>query len=56
MLITQVKQDLGLVSPSLATPNNDDLDTLTSDDLSDGVWKTVEARHFILNFLVVILW
>ncbi len=56
MLITQVKQDLGLVSPSLATPNNNDLDTLTSDDLSDGVWKTVEARHFILNFLVVILW
>jgi ADP-heptose:LPS heptosyltransferase len=56
MPITQVKQDLGLVSPSLATPNNDDLDTLTSDDQSDGIWKTVEARHFILNFLVVILW
>ena len=53
---TQVKQDLGFVSPSLVTPNNVDLNNLTNDDLADGVWKTVEARHFILNFLIVILW
>jgi ADP-heptose:LPS heptosyltransferase len=53
---TQVKQDLGFVSPSLVTPNNVDLNNLTNDDLADGAWKTVEARHFILNFLIVILW
>ena len=53
---TQVKQDLGFVSPSLVTPNNVDLNNLTNDDLADGTWKTVEARHFILNFLIVILW
>lgn len=56
MPTTQVKQDLGFVSPCLVTPNNVDLNTLTSDDLADDVWKTVEARHFILNFLIVILW
>lgn len=56
MPTTQVKQTQGLVSPCLVTPNNVDLNTLTSDDLADDVWKTVEARHFILNFLIVILW
>jgi ADP-heptose:LPS heptosyltransferase len=61
MLITQVKQDLGLVNPSLVTPslvtpNLVDVGHLTNVGLADGVWKTVEARHFILNFLIVILW
>jgi len=56
MPFTQVKQDLGFVSPSLVTPNNVDLNNLTNDDLADDAWKTVEARHFILNFLIVILW
>jgi len=56
MLTTQAKQDLDLVNPSLVTPNFVNLNDLTSDSLMPNVWKTVEARHFILNFLIVILW
>jgi ADP-heptose:LPS heptosyltransferase len=56
MLTTQVKQDLGLVKPILVTPDLTDVDNLTNNDLAEDVWKTVEARHFILNFLLVILW
>jgi ADP-heptose:LPS heptosyltransferase len=40
----------------LDNPNIVDVDDLTKDDLSHSVWKSVEARHFILNFLLVILW
>ncbi len=40
----------------LDNPNIVDVDDLTKDDLSQSVWKSVEARHFILNFLLVILW
>jgi len=56
MLTIQVKQDLDLVHPSLVTPSFVNLNNLTSDDLMPDVWKTVEARHFILNFLIMILW
>ena len=47
----QAKQVLDLVTPNLV-----DVDNLTSEGLIHGVWKTVEARHFILNFLLSILW
>jgi len=40
----------------LDNPNIVDVDDLTKADLSHSVWKSVEARHFILNFLLVILW
>lgn len=61
MLNIQANQDLDLVNPglvnhNLATPNHFSVDNLANEGLSPGVWKTVEARHFILNFLLVILW
>ncbi len=61
MLNIQIKQDLDLVNPSVVnhrpvTSNHFGVDDLANEDLSLGVWKTVEARHFILNFLIVILW
>ena len=47
----QAKQDQGLVTPHLVEVEN-----LATDGLTQGVWKRVEARHFILNFLLSILW
>ena len=47
----QAKQDQGLVTPHLVGVEN-----LATDGLTQGVWKRVEARHFILNFLLSILW
>lgn len=47
----EAKQDQGLVTPHLV-----DVENLATDGLTHGVWKRVEARHFILNFLLSILW
>jgi hypothetical protein len=51
MLTTQVKNDLAFAAPSLA-----EVDLQIGDSASNRAWKTVEARHFILNFMIVILW
>ena len=47
----QLRPDL-----ALGAPNFVDVNRLDGDGLIHGVWKTVEARHFIVNFLIVILW
>ncbi|MDP3121252.1 hypothetical protein [Polynucleobacter sp.] len=47
MFITAVEKDFDGVKQTLLNE-----DALTSHD----TWKSVEARHFILNFLLVILW
>lgn len=56
MLTIKVMQDLEAAPPSLITPHLVEIENLNNDTLRYGVWKTVEARHFILNFLLVILW
>ena len=56
MLTVQTKQDLDLVNPNVINHDLVDIDNLKINSLSDDVWKTVEARHFIVNFLLVILW
>jgi len=56
MLTSQAKHDLNLINPILVSPDSTDVENLLTDRLNRDVWKTVEARHFILNFLLVILW
>jgi len=47
MFITAIEKDFERAAQAPLNP-----DGLAS----RGVWKTVEARHFILNFLLVVLW
>jgi ADP-heptose:LPS heptosyltransferase len=56
MLTLKTKQDLDLVNPNVINHDLVDIDNLKIKSLSDDVWKTLEARHFIVNFLLVILW
>jgi ADP-heptose:LPS heptosyltransferase len=56
MLTIQAKQNLGLVNPSLVTSKHVNVGNLTIEQQGHDVWKTVGARHFVLNFLLVILW
>lgn len=51
MLSIDINQKQSLIPASIVDPQ-----FLQTTDLGQGVWKTVEARHFILNFLLVILW
>ena len=50
-MLTQVKKDLAFATPGLV-----EVDPQIGDSANNGAWKTVEARHFILNFMIVILW
>lgn len=56
MLTSQANQEPALINPILVPNDSTDIESLFTDSISKNVWKTVEARHFILNFLLVILW
>lgn len=57
MQIKEIENNQNLIFPNMINSNTLGLENKQrSDGLHYDVWKTVNARHFILNFLLVILW